>query len=86
MDKKATMTATPDEIVTKLVDKHAVMKRWNGLAPEALLFGPKGGKGGNAGKAGKGGRSPKRDKRDDKRESKDDRREKDLQKSFHCKR
>jgi hypothetical protein len=64
MDKNATMTATPDEIVTKLVKNEAAIKRENGLAPEALLFAKKGGEGdgGNGGKAGKGGRSPKRDK------------------------
>jgi len=83
MDKNAMMTATPDEIVTKLVEKEAAIKRENGLAPEALLFAKKGGK---AGKAGKGGRSPKRDKRDDKRDNKGDnnRKEKDFRKCFHC--
>jgi len=86
MDKNATMTATPDEIVTKLVEKEAAIKRENGLAPEALLFAKKGGKGGggNGGKAGKGGRSPRRDKRDDKRDNKDNRKEKDFRKCFHC--
>jgi len=83
MDKNATMTATPDDIVTKLVEKVAAIKRENGLATEALLFAKKGGKGG---KAGKGGRSPKRDKRDDKRDNKDDRKEKDFRKCFHCQR
>jgi len=78
MDKNATMTATPDEIVTKLVEKEAAIKRDKGLAPEALLFTKKGG--GNGGKAGKGGRSPKRDKRD----NKDERKEKDFRKCFHC--
>jgi hypothetical protein len=38
MDKNATMTATPDEIVTKLVEKDAAIKRENGLAPESLLL------------------------------------------------
>jgi len=37
-DKNAMMTTMPDEIVTKLVDKEAAIKRENGLAPEALLF------------------------------------------------
>jgi len=83
MDKNATMTATPDEIVTKLVEKEAAIKRENGLAPEALLFAKKGGKGGRGGKVGK---SPKRDKRDDDRDNKDDRKEKDLRKCFHCQR
>jgi len=70
IDKNATITATPDEIVTKLVKKEAVIRKVNALAPEALLFAKKGGKGGNGGnggKAGKGSKSPKRDKRDDKR-------------------
>jgi hypothetical protein len=88
MDKNATMTATPDEIVTKLVEKEAAIKRENGLAPEALLFSKKSGKGGggNGGKAGKGGRSPRRDKRDDKRDTKghNDRKEKDFRNCFHC--
>ena len=78
MDKNAKMTATPDEIVTKLVEKEAAIKREKGLAPEALIFAKKGG--GNGGKAGKGGRSPKRDKRD----NKDERKEKDFRKCFHC--
>jgi len=84
MDKNATMTATPNEIVTKLVEKEAAIKRENGLAPEALLLAKKGGKGGggNGGKAGKGSRSPKRDKRD----NKDDRKEKNFQRCFHCQR
>jgi len=90
MDKNAMLTATPDEIVTKLVEKEAAIKRENGLAPEALLFAKKGGKGGggNGGKAGKGGRSPRRDKRDDKRDNKgdNDRKEKDFRKCFHCQR
>jgi len=91
MDKNATMTATPDEIVTKLVEKEAAIKRENGLAPEALLFAKKGGKGGSGGyggKAGKGGRSPRRDKRHDKRDNKgdNDRKEKDFRKCFHCQR
>ena len=83
MDKNAMMTATPDEIVTKLVELEAAIKRENGLAPEALLLAKKGGKagtGGNGGKAGKGGRSPKRDKRD----NKDDSKEKDFRKCIHC--
>jgi hypothetical protein len=60
IDKNAMMTANPDEIVTKLIQKDAAIKREKGLAPEALLVAKKGG--GNGGKAGKGGRSPKRDK------------------------
>jgi len=87
MDQNATMTATPDEIITKLVEKEAAINRENGLAPEALLFAKKGGKGGggNGGKAGKGGRSPRRDKRDNKRDNKGDK-EKDFRKCFHCQR
>jgi len=77
MDKNATMTATPDEIVTKLVEKEAAINRENGLAPEALLFAKKGGRSGRGGKVGK---SPKRDKRD----NKDDRKEKDFRKCIHC--
>jgi hypothetical protein len=82
MNKNATMTATPNEIVTKLIEKEAAIKREKELAPEALLFSKKGG--GNGGKAGKGGRGPKRDKRDDKRDNKDDNKEKDFRKCFHC--
>jgi len=85
-DNDATMTTTPDEIVTKLVEKEAAIKTENGLAPEALLFAKKGGKGGNGAKAGKDGRRPKRDKRDDKRDNKDDTKEKDFRKCFHCQR
>jgi len=60
MDKNPTMTTTPDEIVTKLVEKEAAIKRDNGLAPEALLFAKKGGRGGgNVDKAGRGGKSPR---------------------------
>jgi len=80
MDKNAMMSATPNEIVTKLIEKEAAIKRETGLAPEALLFAKKGG--GNGGEAGKGGRSPKQDKRD----NKDDRKEKDFRKCFHCQR
>jgi len=39
MDKNATTTATPDEIVTKLVEKEAATKRENRLAPEARMPG-----------------------------------------------
>jgi hypothetical protein len=38
MDRNATMTATPNEIVTKLVEMEAAFKRENVLAPDALLF------------------------------------------------
>jgi len=85
MDKNATMTATPNEIVTKLVEKEAAIKRENGLAPDALLFTKKGGKdGGNGGKAGKYGESPRRDKRDNTIDN--DRKEKDFRKCSHCQR
>ena len=73
------MTAMPKEIITKLVEKEAAIKRENVLAPEALLFAKNGGKGGRGGKVGK---SPRRDKSD----NKDDRKEKDLRKCFHCQR
>jgi hypothetical protein len=82
MDKSATKTAMPHEVVTKLVQTIAAIQRENGLAPEALLIAKKCGKGCSGSKAGKGGRSPKRDKR----ENKDDRKEKDFRKCFHCQR
>jgi hypothetical protein len=82
MDKNTRMTAMPDGIVTKLVEKKPAFKRDNGVAPEALPPAKKGGKGGN-GKAGKVSRSPKRDKRDDKRDNKGDK-ENNLRKCFHC--
>jgi hypothetical protein len=84
MDKNAMMTATPDEIVTKLVQTEAVIKRENGLTPEALLIVTKGGRGGRGGKVSK---SPKRDKRDDTRDDKRDNmgdKGKDFWKCFHC--
>jgi hypothetical protein len=80
MDTKATITPSPNEIVSNLIEKEAAIKRVNGLAPEALFF-PKQG-GGNGGKSSKDGRSPKRVKRDSKGDN--DRKEKDLQKCFHC--
>jgi len=85
MDKNAMMTATPDEIVTKLIKKEAAIKRENWLAPEALLFAKKGGRGGRGGTVGK---SPKRDKSDDKRNNKgdNDRKAKDFRKCFDCQR
>jgi len=91
MDKNATMSAMPDEIVTNLVDKEAAIKRGNGLAPEALLFVKKGGKGGSGGYGGRGGiggKSPKRDRRDEKRDNKgdNDREAKDFRKCFYCQR
>jgi len=79
MDKNVTMTAMPEEIITKLVEMEAAIKRENGLTPEAQLIAKKGGKGGRGGKVGK---SPRRDKRD----NKDDRKDKDLRKCFHCQR
>jgi len=79
MDKNATITAKPYEIVTKLVEKEGAIKRENELAPDALLVAKKGVKGGN-GKAGKGGRSSNRDMRG----VKDDRKEKDFRKCSHC--
>jgi hypothetical protein len=50
MDKNATATLTPDEIVIKLVGKEAMMKRENGLGQEALLFAEGNGKGNAKGK------------------------------------
>jgi len=82
MDNNTTMPTTPDEIVTKLVEKKSAIERDNGLASEALLFAKKGGIGGNGGRGGKGSKSPRRDSTD----NKDDRKEKDLRKCFHCQR
>jgi hypothetical protein len=76
MEKNAMMTTTPNEIITKLVEKEAAIKRENGLGPEALLFAKKGARDGIGGKVG---RSPKRDKRDNKGDK-----EKDFGKFFQC--
>jgi hypothetical protein len=81
MDKNAIMTATPNEIVTKLVKKEAAIKRENGLAPEALLFAKKVGRGGRGGNVGK---STKSDNSEDRRDNNDDTKEKDFRKCFHC--
>jgi hypothetical protein len=81
IDRKPTMTTRPDEIVSKLVEKEAAIKRVNGLAPDALLLAKKGGKGN---RGSKGGRSPRRDMRDNKGDN--DRKEKDFRKCFHCQR
>jgi hypothetical protein len=86
MEENATMTATPNEIITKLIEKEVAIKRETGLPPEALLcqkMGGKGGNGDNGGKAGKGKKSPTRDKRK-KRDNKNDRKEKKLRKCIHC--
>jgi hypothetical protein len=80
MDKNASMTTRPNEIISTLVEKQAAIKRENGLAPEALLFAKTGSRGGRGGKVSK---SPKRDKRDNKRDNKGDK-EKDIRKCFHC--
>ena len=83
MPNNAMMTATPNEIITKLLEQEAAIKRQNELAPEALLFAKKGGKGGNDGNVGEvstGSKSPKRDKRD----NMDIRKENVPLKSFHC--
>jgi hypothetical protein len=82
MNKNATMTATPVEIVTKLVEKVAAITSENGLAPEALLSAKQGGRGGRGGKIGKVGNSPKRDERDN--EGDNNSREKDFWKCSHC--
>jgi hypothetical protein len=42
MDKNVTATLTPDEIVTKLVEKESTIKREKGLDSDALLFAKKG--------------------------------------------
>jgi hypothetical protein len=89
MGKNATMTATANEIVTKLVEKEAAIKKQNGHALEALLFAKTGGKGSSGGyadQAGKVSRSQKSDKRDDKRDNRgdNDRKEKEFRKRFHC--
>jgi hypothetical protein len=80
MNKNATITSMSDEIITKLVEKDAAIKRENGLAPNALLFAKNGGR---AGRGSKVGKSPRRDKRDHKRDNKGDK-EKDFNKCFHC--
>jgi len=88
-DKNAKMTAMPNEIVTKLVEMKAAIKRENGLAPDTLLFAKKGGKGGTGGncdKTGRGSKSPNRDKREDKSDNKNDRKEKDFRKCFYWQR
>jgi len=62
MDKNATATLTPDEIVIKLVEKEATIKREKGLGQEALLFA----KGNAKGKGkGKGRKSWKGDESDE---------------------
>jgi len=53
MDKNATATLTPDEIVIKLVEKEATIKRENGLGQEALLFAQGSAKGKGKGKGRK---------------------------------
>jgi hypothetical protein len=64
MDKNETATLTPDEIVIKLVEKEAMMKRENGLGQEALLFAKGNGKGNAKGK-GNGRKSWKGDQSDE---------------------
>jgi hypothetical protein len=80
MNKNAKMTATPNEIITKLVGNDAAIKRENGLAPEALLFAKKGSR---SCRDGKVSRSPMRDKRDNERDNQDDRKGKDFSMCFH---
>jgi len=53
IDKNATATLTPNEIVIKLLEKEATIKRENGLGQEALLF-AKGNANGNAKRNAKG--------------------------------
>jgi hypothetical protein len=38
IDKNTTKSAMPKEIITKLVEKEAAIKRENGLSPDALLY------------------------------------------------
>jgi hypothetical protein len=74
MANNATMTATPNEIITKLVKTEAAIKRQNKLAPEAILFAKKDGKsgnGGNASKVGKGSIIPNWNERDNTADRKD---------------
>jgi len=57
MDKNAMATLRPDEIVIKLVEMEATIKRENGIGHEALLFAQGNGKGnpkGNPKAKGKG--------------------------------
>jgi len=56
IDKNAMITTTPNEIVTKLVQKAAAIMGENGLTPEALFFAKM------CGKGGKGGKDPTRNK------------------------
>jgi len=87
MAKNVTMTATPVEIITKLVEKEAAINIKNTLVPEALLFAKMCVKsGGNGSKPGKGGRSPKRDKKDHERDIQDKREENGFLECFHCQR
>ena len=79
LDKIATMTAMANEIVSKLVEKEAAIKREKGRSPAALLFPQKGGKDGRGSKVGK---CPMRDKRDNKGHN--NRKGKNLPKCFHC--
>jgi hypothetical protein len=83
MEKNATMTTTPDEIITKLVKKKAVITRQNGLAPKGLTCAKKGGRGSRGGKVGK---CPNRAKKEHKRDYKDDSKGKNVQKCTHCQR
>jgi phosphosulfolactate phosphohydrolase-like enzyme len=76
----ATLTPTPEELVTKLVEKKAAIKRDNWLTPDALLMAKKGGR---CSRGSKVGNSPKREKREDKRDNKEDRKEKDLREWCH---
>jgi len=83
MNKTPQCPPPPEDIMSKLVEMEAAVKRVNELAPDALLFAKKGGKGGSGGNGGRGGKGDKSPKRD-KRYNKDDRKEEDLGKCFHC--
>lgn len=63
MHNITTMTATPDEIVSKLLANKAALKRERGLTPEAQLLAKKVGNDCNDDNCGKG---PNRDMRDNK--------------------
>jgi hypothetical protein len=80
MDRDATITATTNVSVAKLVNLDVSTERVNGIAPEAVFFPKLGGEGGGTGgKAGKDGKSPMRVKRD----HTDNWKEKDLRKCTH---
>jgi len=83
MDKNATATLTPDEIVIKLVEKQATIKRENGLGQEALLFAKGNGKGNAKGNAkGKGKGNGRKSRKGDESDEDQDRKGKPT--CFYC--